>query len=301
MYTECLTIVEARSSRNLSQTAQPRISGGMDVKPRRYPWMAHISLPSDQSCGGVLISCNHVLTAAHCIDRFDKSSLTKEGKVSLGGVSPDEGVTFGIRDAIVHPRFDPDGFDSKSDETIHNDLAVLVLDDTTRIRAVAIGKRPPPPGSKGIILGWGETESSSSSSVLQETTVSILENKACEGTVPKKYFDADSSICTGPDMDRPGIGSTYTAACSGDSGGPMIDAKSKQLLGIISYSFGSSSDCGDKRQTVLASVEDDMDMIIDTIENSIDDSCRIPFTLDQKPGGKKPHGKRPGDKDFSMP
>ena len=288
----------------LAESAELRISGGMNTKPGEYPWMAHISLPSSKSCGGVLISCNHVLTAAHCIDPFDESSLIKEGKVTLGGVSPDRGVTFGIQEAIVHPDFDPDGFNSKSDETIHNDLAIVVLDGTTRIKAVAMEKKSPRPGAKGLILGWGETESSSSSSVLQKTTVSIMRNEDCEGTVPKKYFDSDSSICTGPDLDRPQSGGTYTSACSGDSGGPMIDTRSKRLLGIISYSFSSSSsgDCGDERQTVLASVQDGIDMIQETIGDS---TCRNPIKPDDdkpskptKPNGKppRPDGKRPGSK-----
>jgi trypsin len=287
----CLTTAEIGRERVLSNDAHSRISGGNKVEARDYPWMAHISLPSDKSCGGVLISCNHILTAAHCIVPFDKTKLIKDGEVSLGDVTPGEGVTFGIRDTIVHPDFNPDGFDGKSQETIHNDLAIVVLDGATEIRPVSIGKKPPRPGAKGIILGWGETESYSSSSRLQETTVSILGNKECEGTVPKKYFDSDSSICTGPDLDRPGTGSTYTAACSGDSGGPMVDPRSRRLLGIISYSFGSasSSDCGENRKTVLASVKAGKDMIIDTIKDSLDESCRPPF----KPNDKNPNGKKP--------
>lgn len=292
MYVTGLLVTAEAGRRKISSNAvDPRISGGDDVESRAYSWMAHVSLPYDKSCGGVLISCNHVLTAAHCIVPFEKKKLIQDAEVSLGNLTPGQGVTFGIRDAIVHPDFDPDGFDAKSDETIHNDLAIVVLDGVTNIKALGIEKKAPRPGAKGIILGWGETESDSSSSILQHTTVSVLRNKECEGTVPKKYFDPDSSICTGPDLDRPGSGSIYTAACSGDSGGPMIDAKSRKLLGIISYSFGSalSSDCGDDRNTVLASVEDGMEMILDTVEDTLDDSCRTPF----RPDGKRPNSKWP--------
>lgn len=280
--------------------SESRISGGDAAKPNEFPWMAHISLPSDKSCGGVLISCNHVLTAAHCIEPFDKSSLLKNGEITLGSVSPSKGRSFSIREAIIHPDFDPDGFNSESKESIHNDLAILVLDESTRIKPAPLGSRPPPPGAKGMLLGWGETESSSSSPRLLKTTVSILENKACDGKIPKQYFDADSSVCAGPDLDRPVASGTYTSACSGDSGGPLIDPKSKRVLGIISYSFGfsSGSTCGDKRQTVLASISDGLKMIVDTVKDTLDGSCRMPIKPDSSDndGPNKPQNKNPGKK-----
>ena len=40
------------------------IFGGVEAKPHEYPWNVYVN----EGCGGSLISKQHVLTAAHCVD-----------------------------------------------------------------------------------------------------------------------------------------------------------------------------------------------------------------------------------------
>lgn len=51
---------------------QTRIVGGRPSKKNAWPWLAALLRPtnsgSGQYCGAALISPNHILTAAHCID-----------------------------------------------------------------------------------------------------------------------------------------------------------------------------------------------------------------------------------------
>lgn len=49
-----------------SATAK-KVRGGTDSVKGLWPWMAFL-IVKDMECGGVLISDQHILTAAHCFD-----------------------------------------------------------------------------------------------------------------------------------------------------------------------------------------------------------------------------------------
>jgi hypothetical protein len=293
----------AESGRNLNifekDAGEPRVSNGRPVKPFAYPWVAQIQLPGKKLCGGALVSCNTVVTAAHCIEPFSTSSILNDGHVILGNLKKDEGRVFGVSRVTVHPDFNADGFDASSTETIHNDIAVIKLDGYIDIKPVRLPRKSPRVGKRGYVLGWGETESSSSSPVLREALLQVIQPDACSVASGKQYFDPKSSICTGSGKpkgpnkpkgpkkpkrpkrrkQKPGPDNRVqsASACRGDSGGPFVDSRGRVLWGIISYAFASdsdASDCGDpRRQTVVASVPDSLDFIRESIISD-QDACR---------------------------
>jgi secreted trypsin-like serine protease len=47
-----------------------RIVGGVPADKGEWPWMAALLRDkTDQYCGGVLITDQHILTASHCVDK----------------------------------------------------------------------------------------------------------------------------------------------------------------------------------------------------------------------------------------
>ena len=87
-----------------------------------------------------------------------------------------------------------------------------------------------PDASKCVVMGWGATSSSSSSSVLQEVNLPMLDGSSSQCHAHGQYNQA-SIICAG----KPNGNS-----CNGDSGGPYIcptKSGSSEWLqyGIVSY------------------------------------------------------------------
>lgn len=262
-----------------------RVSGGQPVPRNSFPWTAQIKLPGNKMCGGALISCQMVVTAAHCVQPFSLSSLVSEGSVILGDARKDVGESFGISEVAIHPDYDASGWKPSADTPIRNDIAIITLDEPTAIRPVRIADRDPREGSRGVVLGWGETESSSSSDVLQQTVLEVVGAEGCSAATGKQYFDPKSSICTEspgaqrlesrrrrpkgkpskkkppkperPDEDEGEGGASsggkplpsdgHESACQGDSGGPFVDPRRKKLWGVVSYAFDDEkpSSCGD--------------------------------------------------------
>ena len=64
-----------------------RVVGGLKTPPNRFPWLAGLYQNRNEewthTCGGSLISSQHVLTAAHCVEKVVPDKI----RVLLGGHS----------------------------------------------------------------------------------------------------------------------------------------------------------------------------------------------------------------------
>ncbi|CAF0730459.1 unnamed protein product [Didymodactylos carnosus] len=215
-----------------------RIMGGQDAVPHSYPWMVSLakrSINNQHLCGGVLITRQHVITAAHCIEDFsgvDDLSIFAGIHFAVGNRNP-----YQARQLTVHPNYDS--------ETFANDIAIITLrtpvpDNDERIGVICLpqddaGKSYPSAKTSSVAIGWGSTSFGGKPSLsLKQVALPILESNKwpCNG-----YLTFPSGqICAG---ELSGGADT----CQADSGGPLMIENNDlrwEIVGITS--FGKS--CG---------------------------------------------------------
>ena len=193
----------------------------------------------NQGCGGTLVGDKYVITAAHCTDGLDPSSLN----IRLGDTSLDTEfeVTFSVTKAVAsivnHPNYDA--------TTFANDIAVIVLTETVSLTDYPNIKPACLPSVAGqvypgdaVVSGWGTVASGSFlNSWLHEVNVTVYEEGNC-GSM--NSYMTDDMLCAGL------IGGGKDA-CQGDSGGPLVAVDPVNnnwlsLIGVVSWGFGCAAE-----------------------------------------------------------
>jgi secreted trypsin-like serine protease len=129
-------------SKPVKATRTGRIIGGDFVSIGTYPWFTMLLKSNGgsyikQGCGGMLVSPEFVLTAAHCINHslFMSGAAVKIGALEsiLDDKSDNGGQYYEIRtvqSVYSHPEYDDDTFD--------NDFALLHLSESSTITPVSM-------------------------------------------------------------------------------------------------------------------------------------------------------------------
>lgn len=155
-----------------------RIVGGTATLPNEYPWVAALWRMDIGRiyCGAAVISSKHIITAAHCVNNFDRTAI----RVYLGGHNITDDYTEIRRVKAIHQHeyFDIVSFD--------NDIAILELDKT-----IKFGPKVQPaclPETQfedyadklTLIAGWGRTgEKDVTSNGLRSVIVPIWTQTKC--------------------------------------------------------------------------------------------------------------------------
>ncbi|XP_057369142.1 trypsin alpha-3-like [Daphnia carinata] len=215
-----------------------QIVGGFKAKRGDYQFLAALLRDDEPFCGGSLITPNHVLTAAHCVDYIKQVDYgTVKVLLNTTTIRPaDDGAIHRGVKKIVHHR-------NYNSATSVNDIAVVTLDSPVEgisvISLPRIGTTLSYAGLWGTIIGFGRThktlaeEESSGfgSNKLLESSVKVITNSQCSAM----YVDtriSSSMLCAHADG---------TDTCQGDSGGPLIVHGTQ--VGIVSWGYG----CADSR------------------------------------------------------
>ena len=131
---------DGQGKKTKARALRKRIVGGTYASAGDYPWFTMLTHYSwffelRQGCGGMLVSPEYVLTAAHCIN----SNMINNGAVKIDAfsdpyTSSNNGgqylEAFRLQTVTVHPEY--------SSSTENKDFALLRLDGTSTITPVPL-------------------------------------------------------------------------------------------------------------------------------------------------------------------
>ncbi|GJQ80502.1 hypothetical protein Trydic_g12394 [Trypoxylus dichotomus] len=217
---------QSSSDQGIKRAGSFRILGGTIAENAAYPFMVSLRLfPNRLLCGGTIVNNRWILTAAHCMVNETTSMITV---VAGTNMLESDGTYAWIQRVVIHPDFIGTGIRP-------DDIALIRLSSpltySSAIAAVALDMG----GSESTdvtMIGWGSSRRGGPfSNRLRQYSTQILRQDMC--TRRYNYVTA-KQFCT---RWKRGSGT-----CDGDSGGPLIDTRTKRQLGIAS--FASIRGCG---------------------------------------------------------
>jgi trypsin len=221
--------------------AAASVVGGGPADPGQWPFAAAIFRKNRLHCGGSVIAPTKILTAAHCVNRFNVANFQViTGRPNLR--DPSAGQTLPVASGRVHPDFEQTGL---------HDVAVLNLAQPTTAPPVALATPAENAaltsvGSVLAVAGWGATNPFGArlSPVLRNTFESVRTDRRCLKAYTRDLFAPDSMICAlGARRKNGGRFKLHTSACAGDSGGPLVASTPSGPIEMGTVSYGGAL-CG---------------------------------------------------------
>lgn len=251
------------------QSYVAKIRGGDIANIDEFPWMAMLLYEMKDSssvvhgCGGVLISRDFVITAAHCVTgrEYDSKGPLKYVRLREYNVydDPDCVIEQDLRDCseekvdakplriIVHPDYDTNSRNK------YHDIAIIQIERSPEfsdfLRPICL---PEPEldngaadGNKLSVSGWGRTDifrkqlgNNALSPIKLKLVLPYVDSTTCKKVFRPQQLDiGPGQLCAG------GVRAKDT--CGGDSGSPLMFYDLKKgvwvLTGIVSLGV---RDCG---------------------------------------------------------
>lgn len=196
--------------------------GGNNSTIEEFPYLVALeaNLTYHDGCAGVIISQNHILTAAHCfkLDYKNPSSY----RVRAGSTLREQGGTeHEVKKFILHF-----GWNRKKDDLVVVQLKDPIEFDSTKqpIPMFEIGEESKN-GSTAVTAGWGNVDQNGpKSNQLRSINMNIVDKKSCNGLWERGHGIEEGEICASGGS---------KSACNGDSGSPLVI--NSRLAGIAAY------------------------------------------------------------------
>ncbi|XP_038215084.1 serine protease gd-like [Zerene cesonia] len=224
----------------------PLIFQGSSYQRGDWPWLVAIYRRRTSSlsyiCSGTLVSDQHIITAAHCMQ--GKNSITsikdivvKVGVYNLEDWGDDITVTLKLSSAAIH--------ESYNATNLANDILVMTLERPVTFNANIIpaclwtsnADLNRIVGTTGVVTGWGASElGPGGSGEPRMVRMPVVSTKECRASKPEFHrLTSHKTLCAG---DKKGAG-----PCLGDSGGGLyiLDNGRWRLRGVVSLSLVSQN------------------------------------------------------------
>lgn len=202
-----------------------RIVGGSKVTtPIAYQVSLQFSRNDRYShfCGGSIISKEHVLTAAHCLNGQNKDKVTVQAGIM--NLKEKSGSRHKVENFSIHTNYE---------ELVRNDIAVMKISppfnmDGESVNSISYKLKEKLGGGQPVMLtGWGSTSMSIFGPFPEHLQYIKLETLTNEECIDRGFNVTETEICA---YKRP-----LNGACAGDSGGPLVTDDQSTVVGVVSY------------------------------------------------------------------
>ncbi|UYV69958.1 hypothetical protein LAZ67_7001324 [Cordylochernes scorpioides] len=226
------------------------VDGKNEADFGEWPWQAAVLKSENKveifQCGATLIDARHVVTVAHCVQKFTLEAngfplLVRVGEwdtQSTNEFLPHEDHK--VAHIAIHPEFRPG--------SLWNDVAVLTLEDEVTFKPHIESACLPRPDDifenhECVVTGWGKNSFKGGryTNIMKEVNLNVLDNHQCQNMLRKtrlgrRFLLHEGFLCAG--------GEEGKDSCKGDGGGPMVcynkDHGTYTLAGLVSWGI----DCG---------------------------------------------------------
>ncbi len=239
-----LVAAGATASAAPNPQATASVIGGHNATIAQYPSLAYIEgvqATAGYACTGTVVAPRVVLTAGHCVEDIESSSIAQPTEVAVAtGISnlrriPKTQISQVVQ-VLAYPGFNP--------ARLHGDAGLLILAAPVAAPPIALATAADAalyePGNELTIAGWGVDNRTTghAPNQLQAATVPIEEASRCKQGTRRFYpfYEPGKQLCA---LDAPHF---HVTSCHGDSGGPAIATRpdgSMVEVGVTSLGDGT--------------------------------------------------------------
>nr|AFK64830.1 trypsin-like proteinase [Chilo suppressalis] len=135
----------------LPVVSSDRIVGGQEIDIIEVPYQVSFIVNNLYFCGGFIVSEKHILTAGHCAQNVDPSTVV----LRAGSTWRKNGTIIPIAKVTPHPQYDDPAFDK--DVAVMQTVEPMNFDETMQPIPLAPMNRKMKGGTEIVVSGWGRT------------------------------------------------------------------------------------------------------------------------------------------------